>query len=109
MQFNDRFSNDFLIKILEEYRDSFDIEKDQENWFNDLRECAIRNNFAKRAKDYKKAPEEFVGHVGDYAEIIRIATTAKTSTPNFYDVLRILGKERITERINHTISIIKKG
>jgi glutamyl-tRNA synthetase len=107
IQFNERFKSDFVIKILEEYRDSFDIDKDQENWFDDMRDLALKNNFAKRAKQYKKEPDVYVGHIGDYAEIIRIATTAKTSTPNFYDVLRILGKNRVIERIDHTISLLK--
>jgi glutamyl-tRNA synthetase len=107
IQFNPRFDKKLLVELLEEYRDSFTLDVDQETWFNQMKEIAITRNFAKRAKDYQKAPESFIGHIGEYAEIIRIATCAKTSTPNFYDVLRILGKDKIVTRINHTIALLK--
>jgi len=107
IQFNPRFDKKLLVSLLEEYRDSFTLDVDQETWFNQMKEIANIRNFAKRAKDYQKAPESFIGHIGEYAEIIRIATCAKTSTPNFYDVLRILGKDKIVARINHTIALLK--
>jgi glutamyl-tRNA synthetase len=107
IQFNPRFDKRLLIELLEEYRDSFTLDVDQETWFNQMKEIAISRNFAKRAKDYQKAPESFIGHIGEYAEIIRIATCAKTSTPNFYDVLRILGRDKIVARITHTIALLK--
>lgn len=107
INFNQRFDKNLLIDLLEEYRDSFTLEVDQETWFNQMKEIALARNFAKRAKDYQKTPENFIGHIGEYAEIIRVATCAKSSTPNFYDVLRILGKDKIVARINHTIAILK--
>lgn len=107
IQFNPRFDKKLLVSLLEEYRDSFTLDVDQETWFNQMKEIANTRNFAKRAKDYQKAPESFIGHIGEYAEIIRVATCAKTSTPNFYDVLRILGKDKIVARINHTIALLK--
>jgi glutamyl-tRNA synthetase len=107
--FNERFDKAFLIEILSEYRDHLNLDLDQENWFNEMRELALARNFAKRAKQYLNEPDKYVGHIGEYAEIIRVATCAKTSTPNFYDVLKIIGKERVIERINHTISLLSKS
>ncbi len=104
--FNERFTKDFIIEVLSEYRDNFDLNLDQENWFNGMKELALNKGFAQRAKQYNKEPEKYVGHIGEYAEILRLATCAKTSTPNFYDVLRILGKDKVIERINHTIAIL---
>ena len=107
LKFNPRFEKDFIIFLLEEYKNKLNLDRDQENWFNDLRELAISRNFAKRPKDYKKNPEEYMGHVGDYAEIIRVATCARNSTPNFYDVLKILGMRKVISRIEYTIKLIK--
>jgi glutamyl-tRNA synthetase len=104
--FNERFAKDFIIELLSEYRDNFDLNLDQENWFNGMKELALNRGFAQRAKQYNKEPEKYVGHIGEYAEILRLATCAKTSTPNFYDVLRILGRDKVIERINHTIAIL---
>jgi glutamyl-tRNA synthetase len=106
LDFDPRFSKDFLISVLSEYKDNLNLDQDQENWFNDMKELAIKRNFAKRPKDYKKSPYEYVGHIGDYAGIIRVATCGKTNTPNFYDVLRILGKDKVVSRINQAIDLL---
>lgn len=106
--FNSNFSNEFLIEILSEYSQNLDLSVDQETWFESMKSLAINKKFAKNAKTFKKDPDSFVGHIGDYAEIIRIATCARTSTPNFYDVLKILGEKRVKARISDTLLILKK-
>ena len=108
VEYDERFSKDLLIEILSDYKQVFDINKSQEEWFNDMREMAINKGFAKRPKDYKKNPDEHIGHIGDFAEILRLATCAKSSTPNFYDVLRILGQNKVKNRLNEAIELLKK-
>jgi len=108
LEFNDRYSKEFLVEILEEYKENNGVKLSQEEWFANFKQMAVDKNFAARGKDFKKRPEEFVGTVGDYAEILRLATCAKKNTPNFYFVLNILGEKRILERINKTITFLKK-
>ncbi|MDY0139571.1 MAG: glutamate--tRNA ligase [Candidatus Izemoplasmatales bacterium] len=108
VEYDERFSKDLLIEILSDYKQVFDINKSQEEWFSDMREMAINKGFAKRPKDYKKNPDEYIGHIGDFAEILRLATCAKSSTPNFYDVLRILGQNKVKNRLNEAIELLKK-
>ncbi|MDD4069505.1 MAG: glutamate--tRNA ligase [Candidatus Izemoplasmatales bacterium] len=108
VEYDERFSKDLLIEILTDYKQIFDINKSQEEWFSDMREMAINKGFAKRPKDYKKNPDEYIGHIGDFAEILRLATCAKSSTPNFYDVLRILGQNKVKNRLNEAIELLKK-
>jgi glutamyl-tRNA synthetase len=74
-----------------------------------MKEMAISRRFAARGKDYKKNPDQFVGTIGDYAAILRLAICAKQNTPNFYSVLTILGDARVKERINNTIAILEKN
>jgi len=57
-----------------------------------------------KSKDYKNNPNEYIGHVGDYAEIIRVAACGKVNTPNFYDVLEILGEARVIARIESVLN-----
>ncbi|MGM0496166.1 MAG: hypothetical protein ACQERX_05845 [Bacillota bacterium] len=44
--------------------------------------------------------------MGDFAEILRIGICGKNDTPNFYDILQILGEQRVIERINYTIKLL---
>jgi glutamyl-tRNA synthetase len=108
LEFKDRYSKEFLVEILEQYKANNGLNLNQEEWFANLKQMAVNKKFAARGKDFKKRPEEFVGTIGDYAEILRLATCAKKNTPNFYFVLNILGEKRILERINKTIAFLKK-
>ena len=107
IHFNEKYSKEFLVELLTEYSDNLILDVDQETWFAKMKELALARNFAKNAKVFNKEPEIYNGHIGDYAEILRIATCAKTSTPNFYDVLKILGEERVKARISHTLKLLK--
>ena len=108
LDFPERFSNEFLVEILEEYKTNNGLKLNQEEWFANLKEMAVNRRFAARGKDFKKKPDEFVGTVGDYAGILRLATCAKKNTPNFYSVLEILGEERVLARIDKTIDFLKR-
>ncbi|MGE4572555.1 MAG: glutamate--tRNA ligase [Candidatus Izemoplasmatales bacterium] len=106
LPFNERFSKDLIKEILDEYIEDTGLNLDQNEWFSALKDKAVKRNFAPRPKDYKKNPDQYIGHVGDYAEIVRIAACGKPDTPNFYDVLKILGQKRVVERISYTINLL---
>ena len=108
LPFNHRFSIDLIMEILTKYSDIMNLDLDQEQWFGQMRDLAVDFGFAKKPKDYKSNPDVFLGHVGEFAEILRIATCGKASTPNFYDVLKILGKDRVIDRINYTLELLKE-
>ena len=60
--------------------------------------------YAAETKAYKENPDMFKGHVGDISMFLRIAVTGKTSSPDMYDVMRILGKDKVTARLNDAIN-----
>ena len=108
LPFNERFDKSLIIKILTEYKNDTGINLEQNEWFNSIKDKALLNGFAGRPKDYKKNPDSYIGHVGDFAEILRIGICGKNNTPNFYDILKILGEQRVLERISHTIKLLIK-
>jgi len=107
LEFNERYDKMFIVDILEEYLRNSGLDADQEGWFANMKALAEKNRFAIRGKDYKKDPDAYVGTISDYAEILRIGICAKKNTPNFYEILQILGKERIVQRINKTVSYLR--
>ena len=108
LPFNDRFESEQIIDFLESYKENMNLDLDEEAWFANLKATAIEQGFAKRRKDYKKHPDEYAGHVGDFAEIIRIGTTSRKNTPNFYHVLRIMGEARVKTRIDKVIALLNE-
>ena len=51
-------------------------------------------------KEYKENPDKFKGNVADVSTVIRVALTTKSMTPDLYEIMKLLGKERIMNRIN---------
>ena len=54
-------------------------------------------------KDYKENPDNYKGSVADVSNIIRLALTSKTMTPDLYTLINILGKERTIQRLKRVI------
>lgn len=94
---------EFYSKELLEYyiNNVYDENDDKQTWFNKIKEMCPSFGFASETKDYKKNPENYKGSVAQVCEVIRVAVTNRTNTPDLYEILKLLGKERIKERINN--------
>lgn len=94
---NENTNNEILLDYINNYYDELD---DEETWYNKLKELAKKYNFASEVKEYKENPNNYNGHIGDICEFIRVITTSLTKTPSLYEILKLLGKDRIEKRIN---------
>ena len=74
---------------------------DKETWFNKIKELCDELGYASNMKDYKENPNNFKGNVADLSTVIRVAITSKSQTPDLYEILRLLGKEKCLKRINN--------
>ncbi|MCL2517849.1 MAG: glutamate--tRNA ligase [Oscillospiraceae bacterium] len=95
-------SDDFKT-TLEKFIQTFDINDSSEVWFNKIKNVAAEIGYASEMKEYKKAPENYRGHVGDVSMFIRIAVTGKINSPDMYDVMQILGENRVVNRIKEIL------
>jgi len=94
-------SKEDINKILNEYINVFNPLDDMDTWFNKIKLMCESLGFAKDMKSFKKNPELFKGNVGDVTMVLRVALTKKINTPNLYDVMKILGKEKIVQRLSY--------
>ena len=85
--------------ILDYVNNYLDLDVDNEEWFNKVKEFASKNNYAASPKDYKNNPENYKGHVGDICEAIRVMITGRLKSPDLFSIMKILGKEKIINRI----------
>lgn len=89
-----------IINIMKTYMEKyFDINDTQEIWFDKMKDLASEFGYAREVKEYKNNPEMYKGHVGDISMVLRVSLTSKSMTPNLYDIMQILGKDRILKRI----------
>ena len=89
-----------IKNILNVYFDKYyDESDDKETWFNKMKMVANEFGYASEVKEYKNNPDSYKGHIGDISMIIRVALTTKSMTPDLYEIMKLLGKERINKRI----------
>ena len=89
----------FLIK----YLSNLDLDVDNQQWFNQVKEIAGTCGFATDNKEYKSNPSDFKGNVADACALIRIAITGTNQTPDLCTILKILGKEEVKSRLEFVI------
>jgi glutamyl-tRNA synthetase len=106
LPWNEAASKETIKAVLEDYKNNMNLDLTEEEWFEKLKELAVRHNYCPNVKEYKKNKEAYNGHIGDVSEIIRIAMSGKKNTPNLYYALKILGEERLTERFNKIASLL---
>ena len=88
--------NDIVKTYFKDYYNYFDTE---EEWFNKMKELASKYGYATDMKEYRENPEKYLGSIVDISNMIRVAITTKSNTPNLYNILQLLGIERIKNRI----------
>lgn len=91
---------DEIEKIVKEYFDKYYDEKDdKDTWFAKMKDLAESFGYAREVKEFKANPDNFKGHVGDISTVIRVKITGRCNTPDLYEILKVLGKERIMKRV----------
>ena len=91
---------DILKTYIEKY---FDISDDKDTWFNKMKDLAEEKGYSREVKEYKANPEQYKGHVGDISTVIRVALTTKHNTPDLYEIMQVLGKETVENRIKRFV------
>ena len=95
-----------INKILDLYiNEYYDENDDKQTWFDKIKELSGRLGYAKEVKEYKENPDKYKAHVGDVSTVLRVALTARTNTPDMYEIMKILGKDRIKARFEKAIGI----
>ena len=88
-----------ISKILDLYIEKYyDENDDKQTWFDKIKEVAGKMGYAKEVKEFKANPGMYKAHVGDVSTVLRVALTSRTNTPDMYEIMQVLGKDRIAKR-----------
>ena len=96
----DKFPKEDILNVFDGFLATYDENDDMNVWFDKIKAVAEANGYTPDMKAYKAAPEAFKGNVADVSMFLRLAVTGKVNSPDMYSVMQILGKEKVTERIN---------
>lgn len=90
--------------VLEKFMASYDPADDNAAWFDKMKKTADALGFASDMKAYKAAPENYRGNVSDVAEIVRVALTGHSNTPDLCTIMSILGEDECRRRVAAVIA-----
>lgn len=86
-------------RILDEYAAIYDPADDSGVWFDRIKALAERLGYAANMKDYKQNPSAYRGSVADVSMVLRVAVTGRQNSPDMYEIMRLLGRERVLRRL----------
>ena len=78
----------------------FDINDDKQTWFDKMKDLAEEVGYAREVKMFKAEPEKWPGHVGDISTVLRVSLTGRQNTPDLYEIMQVLGKDRVIARLS---------
>ena len=88
------------LELVKDYVDNvLDLDVDNSEWFNAVKEFSVKNGYAASPKEYKKNPDDFKGSVSDVCEALRVIVTGRLKSPDLFSIMKILGKDKINKRI----------
>ncbi len=78
---------------------AYDPVLDRDGWLEWLRALGLTFGYAPHVKAFKAAPDEFRGHFGDLAGVLRVVLAGRRNTPDLFEVMQVLGKDKVVARL----------
>ncbi|MBO0827331.1 MAG: glutamate--tRNA ligase [Streptosporangiales bacterium] len=72
---------------------------DPAEWFDQIRELAAKHGFARNAKEYKKNPDAYPGSLREAAQLVRVAVTGSTRSPDLHAISQAIGADEFVARV----------
>ncbi len=99
-QFPENISEEDRNLLITEYKDIYDENDTQDEWFQKIKDLSERHGFTSNMKEYKKNPEAFKGNVAQVSTVLRVQICGRQNTPDTYEVFRVMGNELVKARLS---------
>lgn len=92
------------IDVLRKYINIYNPDDDNDTWYEKIKQLCEELGYSSSVKEYNLNPNSYKGHVGDICEMIRIAITSLRVSPDIYEIMQVMGYDRVISRINMFIN-----
>ena len=105
--YNEKISKENIVSFLTKYLNNYALDNDENTWFSNVKAVSSEVGFCADNKLYKQDPTKWAGNVNDACEILRVVLVGRKVTPNLFSIMKILGSEEVTSRIELALSELK--
>ena len=93
-----------FIEFISKYSENYKIEETKEEWFANVKAVAESLGYATDNKLYKANPEAYKGNTAKACEFVRLALTGRKNSPDLYEIMKILGNEKVNARFKAVLN-----
>ncbi len=86
-------------EILKRYLAGLDWNDGNADWFDKVKAITADLGYAVQPKLYRKNPELYKGTVTDVSNVIRVALTGRRSSPDMWEISKVLGEAKVRARL----------
>ncbi|RLK53781.1 glutamate--tRNA ligase [Actinokineospora cianjurensis] len=90
---------DVIRAFATDLADGYHHADDQPEWFNQVRDLATKHGFAPSPKDFKKNPDAYPGSIREASQLVRVALTGSTRSPDLHAISQALGVDEVLRRL----------
>jgi glutamyl-tRNA synthetase len=91
--------DELVLAFAADFADGYQDLADRQEWFEQIRDLAAKHGFAPNGKLYKQAPQDYPGSIKEASQVIRVALTGSTQSPDLASVARVLGRDEVLRRV----------
>lgn len=88
-----------INKISDSVLKVYNPQDSKDEWLLKTREIAESFGYTSNNKLFKEDPTNFKGQFGDFAMILRVLLTGRTQCPDLYEMLKVMGVDRVEKRL----------
>lgn len=103
LNFDAKFSKEVVNKFILSYMESYE-QTDKDTWFQNVKAVAEKCGFCTDNKVYKQNPTLYAGNTADACNILRVAITGRSQTPDLYSIMQTLGTSEVKSRLKFVLN-----
>ena len=93
-----------FVEFISKYSENYTVEETKEEWFANVKAVAESLGYATDNKLYKANPEAYKGNTAKACEFVRLALTGRKNSPDLYEIMKILGNEKVNARFKSVLN-----
>lgn len=92
-------------RLLRGYHAAYDAGLDKPAWYAQMKAVAVIAGYAPGKQTLRDDPSAYAGGMAEAAAVLRYALTGRETAPDLYDIMQVMGHERVLRRLSAAIRV----